>query len=195
MAAAEALAAATPVLPVLLPEVLKVLAQSIKRRELPEVQLKALRDIFSGVCCPPLDATRTADIFVDAISTVVEALMAQVTALLASPPTLVALFGLLADAVSPTPNQKASRGLFGVQLRSLFLRQVTLAGTCLALVAQALPDCTSADAAANGKSEEIKLKKWEVGEGNQVSGNFIHPCINALKNHKILLSQNFCCLL
>ena len=24
--------------------------------------------------------------------------------------------------------------------------------------------------------EEIQVEKWEGGEGNQVSGNFIHPC-------------------
>mmetsp|Transcript_37032 Transcript_37032/g.96581 ORF Transcript_37032/g.96581 Transcript_37032/m.96581 type:complete len:470 (+) Transcript_37032:107-1516(+) len=142
-AAAEALAEATRCLPAILPDALRLLARSAVQRELPDVQLEALRHVATGVPCPPVNPAIAAEVLTSAVAEVLGALLARKQHLLASPPTLEAAFKLLADAIRPSPAGMVGLGPCEDRLRPMLLAKGELTSGCLQLACEALPDCTS----------------------------------------------------
>jgi len=128
-AAAESLTAASKAVPGLLPGALQLLARSAASRELPQVQLDAIRDITASA---PLDTCRLSDLLGANVLTTVDALLGQQKMLLSGPSTVAALYRLLADE----------------RVRALLFQHSELAGRCVVMAAQALPELTSADASA-----------------------------------------------
>lgn len=99
-AAVEALIAAVRSLPMLLPDVLQLLAQSAQMNLLPDVQLAGLRDIAVAVPCPPVDSSKAADLLATAILGVSSDLLMKWQEIVQSPSTLHNFFRLLAEAMS-----------------------------------------------------------------------------------------------
>lgn len=146
--AAGALTDAASALPALLPEVLPLLAGSAAKHSLPQAQLEALRAVANRVQCPPVNALHAAELVAVALVQCAEGLLTRQTELLQSPTTLAAFFGLLADALRPSPPGTEGGGLCADQLRPRMLTQTTMLSRCISMVPLALPDCTSAEATA-----------------------------------------------
>ncbi|CAE8728731.1 unnamed protein product [Polarella glacialis] len=142
-AASQALREAALRAPALLPEVVQLLAQSAAQRESPEAPLLALREIAVGVPCPPVDPLRAAEVLDAAVAAAAEALLQKTQALVETPGELAALFGLLAEAVRPSPPGTAGGGPCEDRLRPLLIARRVLIGRCLSLVSLALPECRS----------------------------------------------------
>uniref|UniRef100_A0A7S4QI09 Exportin-1/Importin-beta-like domain-containing protein n=1 Tax=Alexandrium monilatum TaxID=311494 RepID=A0A7S4QI09_9DINO len=153
-AAAAALVAAAQMLPVFFPESVQVLARSAAQHELPQVQLEALRKVLASASCRTMDAAGLTELLNDNVLTAVEALLSREDALVANPPTVSALFRLLCDE----------------KLRSLLLARPALGERCLVLVTRALPECTSADAAASILHFTAEL----VGSQDELSAEAAH---------------------
>jgi len=149
VAAIEAITAAAQALPLCLPDVVSLLARSAAKHEMPDLELNALRAVSNGVRCPPMNAGQSADVVAGAISSAVEAELAQQGELLESPSTLAAFFQLLSDAVRPSPLGTAGVGPCADHLRPKMLERCALMGRCLALVPLGLQDCTSESATAS----------------------------------------------
>lgn len=141
-AAAQALRRAGLHAPVLLPEVLQLLAISVRERG-PEVQLKVLREIVVGVPCPPVDPSKAAELLDAAVSLAAETLLERTEELVTCPEDLAAFFALLAEAVRSSPPGVTGAGPCEDRLRPLLLARRVLIGRCLHLVSVALPDCRS----------------------------------------------------
>eukprot|EP00927_Polykrikos_kofoidii_P034121 TRINITY_DN28952_c0_g2_i1.p1 TRINITY_DN28952_c0_g2~~TRINITY_DN28952_c0_g2_i1.p1 ORF type:complete len:984 (-),score=189.48 TRINITY_DN28952_c0_g2_i1:61-2781(-) len=141
-AAAEVLAAAAVSVPVLLPDALRLLVQSVEHHVLPDVQLRALHVVLLKVPCPPLDPAVAAELLLKAILGVTSSLLSRAKDMLESPETLTALFRVLAAALA-----SGRGGLCDGRLRPMLLVQVTLVCRCVGLLNEMLPDCTSPTAA------------------------------------------------
>jgi len=128
-AAAESLTAAAKALPGFLPGALQLLARSAASRELPQVQLDALRDVTASA---PLDTCRLSELLGANVLTTIDALLGQQKVLLSGPSTVAALYRLLADE----------------RVRALLFQHCDLVGRCILMAAQTLPELTSADASA-----------------------------------------------
>merc|ERR1740121_3603423 len=164
-AAADALAAAAAGMPGVLPEASSLLARTVAKHQLPELELQALRKVCGGVRCPPLDATRSAEVLASAISGCAEALLTQQAELIRSPATLAAFFDLMSDSLRDSPAGTAGMGLWSDQLRPKLLAQSTIIGRCLALVPLALPDCVSEGATV----AMLRFMTSLVGNDDQLS--------------------------
>ena len=139
--AAEALAAVPAALPVLLPEVLRLLARSAASHRLPELQLKALRQALLTTPCPPLEPNHAAELLAAAICDAAEGLLGddeRAAEVSRSAPTLEALYKLLVSALF---QGKASE-LQG-RLRALLLGRWEAIRRSMALLTLALPGCSS----------------------------------------------------
>eukprot|EP00931_Biecheleriopsis_adriatica_P089323 TRINITY_DN63478_c0_g1_i1.p1 TRINITY_DN63478_c0_g1~~TRINITY_DN63478_c0_g1_i1.p1 ORF type:complete len:1052 (-),score=280.09 TRINITY_DN63478_c0_g1_i1:39-3194(-) len=163
-AAAQALKRAGLHAPTLLVEVLQLLARSAAQRDSAEVQLQVLREIVVGVPCPPVDPTKIAEVLARTIATAAEALLQRSQVLVDSPDELAAFFGLLAEAVRPSPPGAAGVGPCEDRLRPQLIGQRALIGRCLALVADALPDCRSESASRNMLRFVARLMSPEEAE-------------------------------
>jgi hypothetical protein len=119
-AAAQALRRAGLLCPVMLPEVLRLLASSVAKRD-PEAQLHVLREIISDVPCPPVDPSKAADLLDAAVASATEALLDRAQDLVQSPDDLAALFAMLAEAVQPSASGISGAGPCKDQLRPLLL--------------------------------------------------------------------------
>merc|ERR1712032_1400726 len=97
--AAEAIGVGAPLLPVLLPEILKLLCESVRLHQLPEAQLKALRETIWKTRCLPADAARAAELFMAAVDSVICSLVDRRVDVLLAPPVLSAFFGMLSSAL------------------------------------------------------------------------------------------------
>eukprot|EP00930_Biecheleria_cincta_P061971 TRINITY_DN4749_c0_g1_i2.p1 TRINITY_DN4749_c0_g1~~TRINITY_DN4749_c0_g1_i2.p1 ORF type:complete len:1074 (-),score=233.04 TRINITY_DN4749_c0_g1_i2:518-3622(-) len=141
-AAAQALRRAGLSCPVMLPEVLRLLASSVAKRD-PEAQLNVLREIISDVPCPPVDRSKAAELLDAAVASAAEALLDRAQDLVESPDDLAAMFALLAEAVRPSASGTSGGGPCKDQLRPLVLMQPDFVCRCLHLISRALPECCS----------------------------------------------------
>jgi len=148
-AACEALAQAAQALPALLPEALQLLAKSVAQRDLPQIQLQALREVTATASC-----TATQELLVGTVLAAVDTLLAQQEILVASPATLTELFKLLGNE----------------RIRSLLVAQPAAGGRCLQFVILALPDCTSAEAA----SAMLRFTAGLAGNQEELDANEAH---------------------
>lgn len=146
-AAVEALTAASVALPGLLPEVLSLLVRSAAAAEMPDLELRALRNIVNDVRCPPLDAARTADLLAEALGSTFEMQLSKQADLLESPTTLAALFHLLSDVVRPQPLGNSGKAPCSGLLRLRMMSRTTLLARCVALVPLSLAE-TAGEAVA-----------------------------------------------
>eukprot|EP00929_Paragymnodinium_shiwhaense_P078670 TRINITY_DN4079_c0_g1_i1.p1 TRINITY_DN4079_c0_g1~~TRINITY_DN4079_c0_g1_i1.p1 ORF type:complete len:1058 (+),score=286.40 TRINITY_DN4079_c0_g1_i1:104-3277(+) len=147
-AAVEALTTAVLALPPLLGNGVQLLTQSAVATDLPDLQLKALRDIVMQIKpASPEAASQTAQVLNDAVLGACDKLLLKPQELLDSPETLCGFFGLLSEAIRSSPPGTSGLGPCDDRLRPLLLSQpLRFTGRGLELVARALPDCTRADA-------------------------------------------------
>jgi hypothetical protein len=150
-AAVEALTAAVRSLPMLLPDVLQLLAQSAQVNMLPDVQLAGLRDIAIAVPCPPVDSSKAADLLATAILGVSSDLLMKAQDLAQSPSTLHLFFKLLAEAMSNSSHpskdadkdnesKEVSHGLCEGKLCSTLLAAPDFVERCLELASEVLAE-------------------------------------------------------
>lgn len=140
--AATLLALSIPVLPVLLPQVVHIFAQSLAQSSQPELQLTALCDVASQVPCPPFDAAYAAGLLGDAIFGIAKALILR-RELLQNERALSKFFKLLGTSIAKAPP------VCGGLLRPRLLSLPTLTRECLCLLIEALPHITVPDAIEN----------------------------------------------
>eukprot|EP00927_Polykrikos_kofoidii_P054607 TRINITY_DN49008_c0_g1_i1.p1 TRINITY_DN49008_c0_g1~~TRINITY_DN49008_c0_g1_i1.p1 ORF type:complete len:1066 (+),score=166.65 TRINITY_DN49008_c0_g1_i1:64-3198(+) len=149
LAAAEALTTAVIAMPRLLESGVKLLTQSAANTELPDVQLKALKEVVQRWPrnLPSADAQKAAEVLAAATIESCDALLSRPQVLIDSPPTLAALYNLFAEAVRPSPPGSSGVGPCDDRLRPLiFAQPLRFTGRTLELVTRVLPDCTSAPA-------------------------------------------------
>lgn len=172
--AAAALQEAVACLPTLLPEALSLLVRSSTIHDQPDVQLRALRGIAVAVPCPPIETTRAAELLAPAIANSVEGLLARPTVLVQSPQTLIAVFGLLAEALRPSPAGMTGLGLCEDRLRPALLSQPGFAEFCLSFICEGLPECPSAEAA-----RDILLVSSRLLRGDEIKNTDFRSIVNS----------------
>mmetsp|Transcript_110813 Transcript_110813/g.324206 ORF Transcript_110813/g.324206 Transcript_110813/m.324206 type:complete len:308 (+) Transcript_110813:2-925(+) len=160
--AVDALTSAPAALPVLLPQVLHLLAQSAACHRLPDIQLRALRQVLYAIPSPPLPAAGAAELLAASITEAVGALVGdegRVGDVARSPPTLKALYKLLASSLF-----HGKGGLLEGRLRPLVLARWAILRRCMALLVQVLPGCTS-----DGATEQMLRFAVQLVTGEELS--------------------------
>merc|ERR1711939_1159471 len=91
-------------LPALLETGIQLLMQSALATELPDLQLKALRDIVVRLKATSAErAQKAAQVLFEAVLAACDTLMLKPQMLLDSPETLTGFFGLLSEAIRSSP--------------------------------------------------------------------------------------------
>jgi len=141
--AVAALVAAASALPGLLPDIVNLLAASVAKYDMPDIEFDALRTIISTVSCPPLDPASCAEVLCAAVASAAEAELRNEEDLTESPSTLAAFFQLLAEAIRPSPLGTAGAGPCAGQLRPRLMARTDLINSSLSVAVQSLQNCTS----------------------------------------------------
>lgn len=153
-AASDALASAAVSLEPLLRPALQLLTESASRGAEPHAQINAMCRVVNELPGPTMQQPRVAELLAEAIIRFSRALLGRPGVLQQSPPTLEALYRLLAIAIhiAPLASRTANHAVGGY-LRPRLLGYEGLVKRCLEVAADALPECP----APGGVQEMLKF--------------------------------------